>query len=108
MRPEAQTINTLVTRALASYDQRPDADAVAALIDDLITAGQELHTAVSQVPQGLRTERATAALEEWSYIVDVGPRGHGDHANWNHARGLARIARTMSLALGQHQQSCAQ
>ncbi|MET9464256.1 DUF6415 family natural product biosynthesis protein [Streptomyces sp. NPDC006544] len=104
MRPEAQTIEELVRRALASYDQRPDAEGVARLVDDLITVGQELHAAVSRIPAGLRTERAGAALAEWAYFLDAGPLGHGDHANWNHARGLARIVRTMAATLAEQQQ----
>ncbi|MCY0930772.1 DUF6415 family natural product biosynthesis protein [Streptomyces sp. H27-H1] len=98
MRPEAHRIDELVQRALRPYDQRPDAEGVAHLVDDLITAGQELHALVSANAEGRRTERATAALAEWSYFLDKGPLGHSDHANWNHARGLARIIRTMAEA----------
>ncbi|MGI5446381.1 hypothetical protein ACQEVM_11575 [Streptomyces sp. CA-243310] len=90
----------LVSRALASYEQRPDAVGVARLIDDLITAGQSLHAAVTALPAGQRTEREGAALVEWTYFIDVGPLGAGgDHANWNHARNLARIARVLAAAL---------
>ncbi|MGW6690791.1 DUF6415 family natural product biosynthesis protein [Streptomyces sp. NPDC054961] len=96
---EAQTIEELVRRALASYEQRPDAEGVARLVDDLITAGQELHAAVARIPKDQRTERAGAALAEWAYFLDVGPLGQGDHANWNHARGLARIVRAMAATL---------
>lgn len=98
---ETQTIEDLAARALTSYDQRPDAEGVAHLVDDLITAGSELHAQVAQIPLGQRTERAGAALVEWTYFVDAGPLSHGDHANWNHARGLARIIRIMASALGE-------
>ncbi|MBT2447932.1 hypothetical protein J7F03_12755 [Streptomyces sp. ISL-43] len=95
---ETQTTEELTARALAPYSERPDAESVARLVDDLITAGCELHTEVSQVPAAQRTERAGAALNEWSYFIDVGPSSHGDHANWNHARGLARILRNLAEA----------
>ncbi|MET9464266.1 DUF6415 family natural product biosynthesis protein [Streptomyces sp. NPDC006544] len=101
---EAQTIEELVRRALAPYEQRPDAEGVAHLVDDLITAGNGLHTAVARIPTDKRTERAGAALAEWAYFLDAGPLGHGDHANWNHARGLARIVRTMAATLAEQQQ----
>ncbi|MGW6688209.1 DUF6415 family natural product biosynthesis protein [Streptomyces sp. NPDC054961] len=99
---ETQTAEELAARALAPYDQRPDAEGVAHLIDDLISAGQNLHAAVSRIPGAQRTERAGAALIEWSYFVDAGPLGHGDHANWNHARGLARIIRIMVSTVVEH------
>lgn len=96
---ETQAVEELVRRALGSYEQRPDAEGVAHLVDDLITAGNELHAEVVRIPADQRTERATAALAEWAYFLDAGPLGHGDHANWNHARGLARIVRTMRATL---------
>ncbi|MET9467830.1 DUF6415 family natural product biosynthesis protein [Streptomyces sp. NPDC006544] len=96
---ETQTIEKLTARALTSYDQRPDAEGVARLTDHLITAGQELHTALSRIPVGQLTERARTSLAEWAYFVAAGPLGHGDHANWNHARGLARVIRTMAATL---------
>ncbi|CAM5682906.1 hypothetical protein SAVIM338S_07389 [Streptomyces avidinii] len=54
-----------------------------------------------RIPAGQRTERAGAALAEWAYFLDAGPLGHGDHANWNHARGLARIVRAMASTLAE-------
>ncbi|MCP3758228.1 DUF6415 family natural product biosynthesis protein [Streptomyces sp. TBY4] len=101
---ETQTIEELAARALASYEQRPDAEGVAHLVDDLITAGNELHAQVDQIPAPQRTERAGAALTEWAYFVDSGPLGNGDHANWNHARGLARIIRAMASTLSEQRQ----
>ncbi|MBT2468285.1 hypothetical protein J7E97_10445 [Streptomyces sp. ISL-66] len=101
MRPQAQAIDDLVERALTRYDQRPDAQGVAALVDDLITTGQELHATVSQIPVAQQSERASASLAEWAYFLEAGPLGHGDHANWNHARGLARIIRTMAATLAE-------
>ncbi|MCY0940391.1 DUF6415 family natural product biosynthesis protein [Streptomyces antarcticus] len=90
----------LAARALTSYEDRPDAPGVARLVDDLITAGQTLHAAVTALPADQRSERVGAALVEWTYFVDVGPLGGGtDHANWNHARNLARIARVLAAAL---------
>ncbi|MGO4458405.1 DUF6415 family natural product biosynthesis protein [Streptomyces sp. M-16] len=92
---ETQTIEDLIGRAIVPYSERPDAEAVARLIDDLITHGQALHARVSAMPGVRGTERAGAALAEWSYFVDAGPTGRGDHANWNHARALARILRNL-------------
>lgn len=74
---------------------------MAQLVDDLITAGLELHSEVSQIPPSQRTERAGAALMEWTYFAETGPLSDGDHANWNHARGLARIIQAMTSALGE-------
>lgn len=107
MTGETQTIEELAARALASYDQRPDAEGVAHLVDDLITAGNELHAQVDRIPAAQRTERAGAALTEWAYFVDSGPLGRGDHANWNHARGLARIIRAMASTLGEQRPASA-
>lgn len=96
MTGETQTIEELVARALAPYSERPDAVGVAQLTDDLITAGQELHAQVSAMPQASRTYRVEAALVEWTYFAEKGPVTDGDHAAWNHARGLARIMQNMA------------
>ncbi|MER6390826.1 DUF6415 family natural product biosynthesis protein [Streptomyces sp. NPDC059382] len=97
---DMQHFEELAARALTSYEDRPDAVSVARLVDDLITAGQTLHAAVTALPAEQRTERVGAALVEWTYFIDVGPLGAGgDHANWNHARNLARIARVLAAAL---------
>lgn len=100
MTGETQTIEELAARALAPYSDRPDAVGVAQLIDDLITAGQKLHTEVSAIPASGRTYRLVAALAEWTYFAVEGPRTEGDHAAWNHARGLARIVQNMASGLG--------
>ncbi|MFD3677621.1 hypothetical protein [Streptomyces sp. NPDC058613] len=93
----------LAAGALTSYENRPDAVGVARLIDGLITAGQALHAELSALPAGRRAERTGAALVEWTSFVDAGPLGgngaNADHANWNHARNLARIARVLAAAL---------
>ncbi|MER5810212.1 DUF6415 family natural product biosynthesis protein [Streptomyces sp. NPDC002033] len=96
---ETQMIEGLIGRAIVPYSERPDAKAVARLIDDLITHGQVLHAQVAAMRSNQRTERAGAALVEWAYFVDAGPMGRGDHANWNHARALARILRNLASAL---------
>lgn len=96
MTGETQTIEELTARALAPYSERPDAVGVAQLIDDLITAGQELHTALSGMPSTGRAPRVGAALIEWTYVAGQGPLVEGDHEAWNHARGLARIIRTLT------------
>lgn len=98
---ETQAIEDLIRRAIVPYSDRPDAEAVAYLIDGLITHGQILHAQVDALPEGLRTERAGAALVEWSYFAETGPMGYGDHANWNHARALARILRNLMTAVEQ-------
>ncbi|MFD8985133.1 DUF6415 family natural product biosynthesis protein [Streptomyces sp. NPDC059564] len=95
---ETQEIEDLIGRAIVPYSDRPDAEAVARLIDDLITHGQVLHAQVGAMPSSQRTERVGAALIEWAYFVDAGPPGRGDHANWNHARALARILRNLAAA----------
>lgn len=99
MTGETQTIEELTARALAPYSERPDAAGVALLIDDLITAGQELHSRIAGMPSTGPTHRAGAALIEWTYVAEQGPLIEGDHAAWNHARGLARIICTMASAL---------
>ncbi|MET8751540.1 DUF6415 family natural product biosynthesis protein [Streptomyces sp. NPDC004667] len=91
----------LIGRALAPYSERPDAAGVARLVDDLITGGEALHARVAAVPRERRTELAGAALAEWTYFVDAGPTGRGDHANWNHARTLARILRSLASLLNE-------
>lgn len=101
MNPDGTDIQRLIARALVPYSERPDAAAVARLVDDLITAGEALHAEVATVTAGRRTERAGCALAEWTYFVDAGPTGRGDHANWNHARTLARILRGLATALGE-------
>ncbi|MGW8777573.1 DUF6415 family natural product biosynthesis protein [Streptomyces sp. NPDC055796] len=100
---ETQAIGELAARALAPYERRPDAEGVARLVDDLITAGQELHTTVSGIPAADRTERAGAALVEWAYFAEAGPLRSDDRANWNHARGLARIIQAMASTLGKRE-----
>jgi hypothetical protein len=97
MTGETQTIEELVARALAPYSERPDTVGVAQLIDDLITAGQELHAKVSATASW--TCRVKAALDEWAYFAGKGPVTDGDHAAWNHARGLARIIQSMRSGL---------
>lgn len=101
MNPGETQLKELMGRALLPYSDRPDAEAVARLIDDLITCGQTLHTEVAAIPGGRQSERARSALVEWAYFVDAGPTGRGDHANWNHARTLARILRNLVSALDQ-------
>ncbi|MFJ9643480.1 hypothetical protein [Streptomyces sp. NPDC101206] len=89
----------LIARALAPYGERPGPEDVAALIDDLITCGQKLHGALCGTPTPQRPAGAFEALAEWEYFAAVGPLGAGQHANWNHARGLARIMRQLMRAL---------
>ncbi|MFJ3176101.1 DUF6415 family natural product biosynthesis protein [Streptomyces roseus] len=92
----------LTERALAPYTTRPDPEGVAHLVDDLITCGQALHDEVAQVPAAERTPSAVDALAEWSYCSTAGPQGSGPHANWNHARGLARVVQKLARALELH------
>ncbi|MFB0627518.1 DUF6415 family natural product biosynthesis protein [Streptomyces sp. AB3(2024)] len=101
MNPDGSDIQRLIGRALVPYSERPDAAAVARLVDDLITGGEALHAEVATVPGDRRTERAGSALAEWTYFVDAGPTGRGDHANWNHARTLARILRSLASTLNE-------
>ncbi|MEU2393628.1 DUF6415 family natural product biosynthesis protein [Streptomyces sp. NPDC007369] len=89
----------LVARALAPYGERPGPEGVAALIDDLITCGRKLRDALAEAPSQQRPAGAFEALAEWEYFAAVGPLGSGPHANWNHARGLARIIRQLMRAL---------
>ncbi|NXY94890.1 hypothetical protein HYE82_10895 [Streptomyces sp. BR123] len=98
--PQDQTdAIALVARALAPYGERPGPEGVAALTDGLITCGQKLHDALSGTPSQQRPIGAFEALAEWEYFAAVGPLGSGPHANWNHARGLARIIRQLMRAL---------
>lgn len=99
MNPGETQIEDLIEQALAPYSDRPDAEGVARLTASLIASGQALHAQVSAIPLDQRTERAHAALIEWSYFVDAGPTGRSDHAAWNHARALARILRNMPTAV---------
>ncbi|MCX4540511.1 DUF6415 family natural product biosynthesis protein [Streptomyces sp. NBC_01565] len=99
MTGETQTIEELAARALRPYEERPDAEGVARLVDDLITVGHALHTRVAGIPVSRHTQRADAALAEWSYFVAAGPLSGSDHAAWNHARGLGRIARVLVAEL---------
>ncbi|GLX40536.1 hypothetical protein Sros01_66090 [Streptomyces roseochromogenus] len=94
--PDGTDVQRLIGRALVPYSERPDAAGVARLVDELITAGEALHAEVAAVTADRRTERAGSALAEWAYFVDAGPTGRGDHANWNHARTLARILRSLA------------
>ncbi|MEU2389356.1 DUF6415 family natural product biosynthesis protein [Streptomyces sp. NPDC007369] len=89
----------LVARVLAPYGERPGPQDVAALTDALITCGQQLHDALSRTPSRQRLLGTFEALAEWEYFAAVGPLGSGPHANWNHARGLARIIRQLTRAL---------
>ncbi|MER7512875.1 DUF6415 family natural product biosynthesis protein [Streptomyces lavendulae] len=101
MNPHETHVEDLIGRALVPYSDRPDADGVARLVDDLITRGATLYAEVAALPGDRRTELTRSALAEWSYFVDAGPTGRGDHANWNHARALARILRNLASALGE-------
>ncbi|MEU5808604.1 DUF6415 family natural product biosynthesis protein [Streptomyces sp. NPDC047718] len=91
----------LVARALVPYGERPGPEGVAALTDALITCGQRLHRALCETPARQRPAGAFEALAAWEYFAAVGPLGSGPHANWNHARGLARIIRQLMRALEQ-------
>ncbi|MFI5862289.1 DUF6415 family natural product biosynthesis protein [Streptomyces sp. NPDC051546] len=93
-------IQDLITEALGPYPQRPSAERVARLIDDLITCGRQLHHAVKCLPHR-PDARASNAVAEWEYTSAVGPRTSEPNANWNHARGLARIARTLKAVLSE-------
>ncbi|MFE3761531.1 hypothetical protein ACFXPI_07170 [Streptomyces sp. NPDC059104] len=101
MNPDGTDIRQLLGRALVPYSERPDAAGVARLVDDLITGGEALHARVAAIPRECRTELAGSALAEWTYFVDAGPTGRGDHANWNHARTLARILRSLASILNE-------
>ncbi|MEU8465380.1 hypothetical protein [Streptomyces sp. NPDC029003] len=89
----------LVREALVPYGERTDALAVAGLVDRLISAGQPLYDAVAAVPRAEWAERAGHVLADWAYFLDAGPLTTGDHANWNYARGLARVVRSMVSVL---------
>ncbi|MFD8023160.1 DUF6415 family natural product biosynthesis protein [Streptomyces lavendulae] len=99
--PDGTDIQRLIGWALVPYSERPDAAGVARLVDELITAGEALHAKVAAIGAGRRTELAGSALAEWTYFVDAGPTGRGDHANWNHARTLARILRSLASLLNE-------
>ncbi|MFB6811604.1 DUF6415 family natural product biosynthesis protein [Streptomyces sp. NPDC056387] len=93
---------SLADRALAPYVSRPEPEDVAILVNDLITCGQALHDEVARIPAAERTPSAADGLTEWEYRSAAGPHGSGPHADWNHARGLARVARKMARALELH------
>jgi hypothetical protein len=101
-RPQDHADTTeLVARALAPYSERPSPEDVALLVDDLIACGQKLLTAVTAIPKDQQAMRATESAAEWEYFATVGPLGSGLHANWNHARALARIVQRMVHVLEQ-------
>ncbi|WP_327307052.1 DUF6415 family natural product biosynthesis protein [Streptomyces sp. NBC_01298] len=93
-------IQDLITEALGPYPHRPSAERVERLIDDLITCGHQLHHAVKYLPRNRWDPRASNAVAEWEYTSAVGPRTSEPNSNWNHARGLARIARILTAVLG--------
>lgn len=101
MNPGGTGVEELLGRALVPYSERPDAEAVARLVDDLITRGQTLYAEVAAIPGDRRNGHAGSALAEWAYFVDAGPLGRGDQANWNHARALARILRSLATTLNE-------
>ncbi|MFF3214159.1 hypothetical protein ACFYYB_26220 [Streptomyces sp. NPDC002886] len=93
------TTESLIAEALGPYSSRPDTIGLARLINDLITCGSDLHRQVSAIPKTDRTYRAIGALADWDYASAAGPRGTGDPAHWNHARGLARVIQNLIRAL---------
>ncbi|AWZ09690.1 MULTISPECIES: DUF6415 family natural product biosynthesis protein [unclassified Streptomyces] len=103
-----RNLQELIATALAPYPERPPAEGVALLIDDLITCGQRLHDAAVRIPQNQRAPKITSAVDEWEYVSAVGPRSSEPNANWNHARGLARIARALISALSEYESSAVQ
>ncbi|MFZ3497244.1 DUF6415 family natural product biosynthesis protein [Streptomyces sp. 5.8] len=98
-----KNIQELIAEALGPYPQRPSAEGVAQLIDDLITCGHQLHAAVTRLPNHHRDPRLSNAVADWEYTSAVGPRTSEPNANWNHARGLARIARALKTVLSDYE-----
>ncbi|MFJ4863384.1 DUF6415 family natural product biosynthesis protein [Streptomyces sp. NPDC088748] len=82
----------LVLRALVPYNQMPDADTIAHLVDDLLTHGGYLLRDVAGLGE------ASAALGDWHNLTTHGPTD-SPMGNWNHARALARAVRSMHRAL---------
>ncbi|MFI0206990.1 MULTISPECIES: hypothetical protein [Streptomyces] len=100
MRPsEMDKAETLVYQFLALGTQNPGPVAVAHLVDDLITAGNELHVAVKKLLPDTRTKPIESVLDEWAYLAVVGPAAHGASANWRHACSLARVVWALMDAL---------
>lgn len=73
MNPGGTGVEELLGRALVPYSERPDAEAVARLVDDLITRGQTLYAEVAAIPGDRRNGHAGSALAEWAYFVDSRP-----------------------------------
>ncbi|MFJ3206215.1 DUF6415 family natural product biosynthesis protein [Streptomyces sp. NPDC086989] len=97
-----ERLAALTGRALAPYVSRPAAEDVTVLVDGLITCGRALYNEVVQIPAGERTVSVADGLSEWEYCLAAGPRGYGAHADWNHARGLARVLQKLARALELH------
>lgn len=100
---ERSEIDAAVARALAPYNERPDAVGVAHIVDDLITCGQRLHARIAGLPRSERTPQAAGALADWEYAIAAGPSRSDAAANWNYARGVARIVTSLGRAVRDYQ-----
>ncbi|MBT2403952.1 MULTISPECIES: DUF6415 family natural product biosynthesis protein [unclassified Streptomyces] len=94
-RDEIDEVTRLVRRALGPYNLKPSAEDIASLTDDLSTHGQR-HVARAQAIR--KAHRVTGALQDWHDLMTHGPEGDL-LGNWNYARSIARVVRTLHNAL---------
>ena len=76
----------------------PGDEALALLIDQLLTHCITLANGVGEIPADRRPQRGTAAVEHWAELRTAGP-ADGPVGTWSYARQLACVARDMLRAI---------
>ncbi|WP_405488706.1 hypothetical protein [Streptomyces sp. NBC_00096] len=96
-----RTAEALASQPLGPYTDRPSRETVNALVTSLIRHGTPLTTWIAAIPQDDRSPQADNGLTDWGYLIDRGPPDglDHDHAQWNHARGIARVIENLAEAL---------
>ncbi|WP_251065936.1 DUF6415 family natural product biosynthesis protein [Streptomyces sp. ISL-36] len=89
-------------RRVLEMRHHPDALALAALTDRLLTHCITLAAGVEEIPPAERSVRGAAVLETWTQLLADGPED-GPLGPWSYARHLALAARDMLSALNDHQ-----
>ncbi|MFJ6792905.1 hypothetical protein [Streptomyces sp. NPDC091268] len=93
----------LAALVLGPYEARPAREDLDVLVSNLVRLGLPLATTVAAVPATERSPLAAGALRDWTYATQAGAADSGDHALWNHARGLARVLGSLADGIREHQ-----
>ncbi|MFJ6798034.1 hypothetical protein [Streptomyces sp. NPDC091268] len=97
----------LAARALGPYESRPPREDIDLVLSELIRVGLPLATKITSIPASERFPLAEGAVSDWRYFTGKGALDDSDHAAWNYTRGLARVVRSMTGGIREHQPTSA-